>query len=445
LRGTVNRNRQRTCARGSRPSAFALAAGLAACATPVAAASIFLVNANAGVNAREDALYGYDASTDGAYVAIAEPGGLSTSAPTVIGGAVEIWRRQGAGVVRAQRIVAPQPASNGAFGMAVRLSGDWLAVSSQVPPVVSVYRRNGALWLNSQTIEIETPGPGRMPWLVELDGDWLVFATFASGVLEIPLQAYRRTGDDWVVDQPVTGLDTLPGDNFGAAGAIARGSDGALRLAVGAPGRNASRGAAYVFVQDAGGWQQEQRLQLAGAQIDDGLGFAIAMNGDSLIAGAAGFDASAQVDDSGRAAIWRREGSGDFPWQLSAVLALAEPHANDRFGRSVALPIPRLALVGAPGRDIANPPFADYVDAGSALRYVLDPTPLACSPGWVADGGTGPPSLPQTDARHGWVVAGGSLLAAGAIGANVNAIPGAGRVSLSLDDRVFRYGHDCPD
>ena len=44
-----------------------------------------------------------------------------------------------------------------------------------------------------------------------------------------------------------------------------------------------------------------------------------------------------------------------------------------------------------------------------------------------------------------YLVAGGSLLAAGAIGANVNAIPGAGRVSLSLDDRVFRYGHDCAD
>lgn len=421
------------------------AAWLAMVAPDARAASIFLVNANAGVNAREDALYGYDASTDGAYIAIAEPGGLSTSAPTVIGGAVEIWRREGAGAVRAQRIVSSEPAENGAFGMAVRLSGDWLAVSSQVPPVVSIYRRNGALWLHSQTIEIEAPGPGRMPWLVELDGDLLVFATFASGVLEIPLQAYRRTGDDWVVDQPITGLDTLPGDNFGAAGAIARGSDGALRLAVGAPGRDASRGAVYVFVQDAGGWQQEQRLQLAAAQIDDGLGFTVAISGDSLIAGAAGFDASAQVDDSGRAAIWRREGSGDFPWLLSATLTLAEPRANDRFGRSVALPTSRLALVGAPDRDISNPPFSDYIDAGGALRYVLDPTPLACSPGWVADGGIGPPSLPQTDARHGWVVAGGSLLAAGAIGANVNAIPGAGRVSLSLDDRVFRYGHDCAD
>jgi hypothetical protein len=34
-----------------------------------------------------------------------------------------------------------------------------------------------------------------MPWLIDLDGDWLIVATFASGVIELPLRAYRRNGD----------------------------------------------------------------------------------------------------------------------------------------------------------------------------------------------------------------------------------------------------------
>lgn len=127
------------------------------------------------------------------------------------------------------------------------------------------------------------------------------------------------------------------------------------------------------------------------------------------------------------------------------MLALDEPGANDRFGRSVALPTSRLALVGAPDRDVPSPPLGDFVDAGSALRYTFDATPTECAPGWVHAGGIGPPSLPQTGARHGWMVAGGDLLAAAALESTVNSIPRAGRVSLSLDDTVFRYGHDCAD
>ena len=169
------------------------------------------------------------------------------------------------------------------------------------------------------------------------------------------------------------------------------------------------------------------------------------MNGDSLIAGASGFDASVPVGDSGRAAIWRRSGSGDFPWQFSAMLAPDEPGANDRFGHRVALPTPRLALVGAPDRDVPMPPFDDAVDAGSALRHTFDATPTECAPGWVHAGGIRPPSLAQGGARHGWAVAGGDLLAATALEATVNSIPRAGRVSLSLDDTVFRSGHDCRD
>lgn len=414
-------------------------------ASPAAAAPVFLLNATAGVNAREDAGFGYDLSTSGSRIAIGEPGGISASAPTVIGGAVEIWRREGATALREQRIVAPQPTQSGGFGAVVRLSGDWLAVASFDPPALELYRRVGSAWQHSQTIETATPGPGRMPWLVDLDGDWMIVATFASGVIESPLLAYRRSGDTWAVEAPISGLDTLPGDQFGVAGALGRGTDGVLRLAVGAPLRSEGRGAVYVFVHDGASWQQEQRLQMASAQVEENLGLSVALNGDSLIAGAAGFDASAQLDDSGRAAIWRRSGSGDFPWQLSAMLALDEPGANDRFGRSVALPTPRLALVGAPDRDVPSPPLGDFVDAGSALRYTFDATPTECAPGWVHAGGIGPPSLPQTGARHGWIVAGGDLLAATALESTVNSIPRAGRVSLSLDDTVFRYGHDCAD
>ncbi len=418
---------------------------LGAGALPATAEPVFLLNATAGVNAREDAGFGYDLSTSGPRIAIGEPGGISAGAPTVIGGAVEIWRRDGATALREQRIVAPQPTQQGGFGAVVRLSGDWLAVASFDPPALELYRRSGGTWQHQQTIETQTPGPGRMPWLVDLDGDWLVVATFASGVIESPLQAYRRSGDAWAIDQPISGLDTLPGEQFGVVGALGRGTDGVLRLAVGAPLRSEGRGAVYVFAHDGASWQQEQRLQMASAQVEENFGLSVALNGDSLIAGASGFDAGAQLDDSGRAAIWRRSGSGDFPWQLSAMLALDEPGANDRFGRSVALPTPRLALVGAPDRDVPMPPFDDVVDAGSALRYTFDATPTECAPGWVHAGGIGPPSLPQAGARHGWIVAGGDPLAAAALNGTVNAIPRAGRVSLSLDDTVFRYGHDCVD
>lgn len=203
-------------------AAFATTAWLGLGASSAVAATIFLGNASAGVNAREDAGFGYDLSTSDSRIAIGEPGGLSASAPTVIGGAVEIWRREGATALREQRIVAPQPTASGGFGAVVRMSGDWLAIASFDPPALELYRRSGSTWQHRQTIETQTPGPGRMPWLVDLDGDWLVVATFASGVIESPLQAYRRSGDAWAIDQPISGLDILPGEQFGVVGALGR-------------------------------------------------------------------------------------------------------------------------------------------------------------------------------------------------------------------------------
>src|SRR4051812_9508499 len=58
-----------------------------------------------------------------------------------------------------------------------------------------------------------------------------------------------------VETQQVTASDAASGDNFGYATSLDAG-----RLLVGAYGKNASTGAAYVFAQSGATWSQEAKL-----------------------------------------------------------------------------------------------------------------------------------------------------------------------------------------
>lgn len=151
-------------------------------------------------------------------------------------------------------------------------------------------------------------------------------------------------------------------------------------LAVGAPSHDGvagGTGGVIVFDRSGAGWAQAAVLIAPdGAQLDQ-LGFAVALDGDVLVAGAPGDSEGTSITDIGAAYVFERGPGG---WvqaaKLTASDALSGPiiWAAD-LGWSVTVS-GATAVVGAPG-DSPTYPQVTLSESGSA--YVFERTPT----GWV--------------------------------------------------------------
>jgi len=108
-------------------------------------------------------------------------------------------------------------------------------------------------------------------------------------------------------------------------------------------------GAAYVFVRDGqGGWVEQGRLEVPDPVAGDSLGAAVAVSGDTVVAGATGRDNPGGATDQGGAFVFSRLGDRWIPPKKRLdTTPLAD---GDEMGFSVAMD-GDFAVVGLPGFD----------------------------------------------------------------------------------------------
>ncbi|MDD9939789.1 MAG: hypothetical protein OXU20_01885 [Myxococcales bacterium] len=135
-------------------------------------------------------------------------------------------------------------------------------------------------------------------------------------------------------------------------GNYCEGEDGRLRLQAGAPGAQNVIELARV--------RTDHRLESTPPQLTAQLGFAVAMDGDTLAA-AAPFES----DDAGAVHIFVREGE---EWNQAARLSGSRSAPGDTFGYSLALEGGTL-VVGAPGHDARDPSGAAVVNSGAVYVF----------------------------------------------------------------------------
>jgi hypothetical protein len=125
-------------------------------------------------------------------------------------------------------------------------------------------------------------------------------------------------------------------------------------------GANADQGSAHVYRWTGSGWTFESTLTAADGAAGDSFGRAVAISGDTVIVGALGDDASANADQ-GSAYVFTRSGT---TWTQQAKLIAANGAASDFLGIAVAIS-GDTAVVGASGDDVgAN------ANQGSAYVFV---------------------------------------------------------------------------
>jgi hypothetical protein len=265
------------------------------------------------------------------------------------------------------------------FGSSLALDGDLLVVGAPTrgaKGVAFVFERDeggaGSWGVLSQLAAIDAemipPTYPRFGDSVGISGDLVVVG--------MPLQssgsAYafgRDVGGPgaWGHVQKVTGSDVLEYDGFGTAVAISGDT-----IVAGAPRHSAAgsrSGTAYVFdVTETGGPgdaplapdEVDQAVATDGAD-GDLLGAAIAISGSTMVVGAPDDDGGA-----GSAYVFRRDPGGE---EWSQVRKLVGAATADRFGSSVAIDGDTIA-VGAPESDEAAACSGAQCDAGSV--YVFD-------------------------------------------------------------------------
>lgn len=221
-------------------------------------------------------------------------------------GSVYVFERRGTTWSQRQKLTASFPGAGDTFGTSVDLDGDTIVVGA---PLSSGIYDNGTAYVFVRYGESWFPlvsffgGPeylGQFGNSVAVDGDTIAIGAFLFNWAAQQGLAFvsHRQGETWSPIQQIGASDPLPGDNFGSSVAIE--GDTLVVGAAGDDGRGGmNQGSAYVFVQEGGNWIQRQKISASDAGRFDAFGSAVAIEtagGDRIVVGAHFTDGAAGAD-----------------------------------------------------------------------------------------------------------------------------------------------------
>lgn len=296
---------------------------------------------------------------------------------------------------------------------AIGVNGDEHNNSAPDSGAVYVFVREGTNWIQQAYLKASNPGSGdNFGYSVAISGNTVVVgAPFedsnATGVNgnqgnnsaaeSGAAYVFMRSGTNWIQQAYLKASNSGSGDAFGESVGVSgdtivigAGGEDSNSIGVNGPQGNnsaAGSGAAYVFARNGTNWTQQAYLKASNTGAGDEFGFAVAISGDTVVAGAAGEDSNAtgvngnqgdnSTPDSGAAYVFVREGTN---WSQQAYLKTSYNAAVPvGFGFSVALSVDVL-VVGAPG-DASNatgvngdPTNNSATDSGAAYVFTRDGT-----------------------------------------------------------------------
>ena len=246
--------------------------------------------------------YGHDVDVDGDWAVVGAYQDLESG---LYAGAVYVYHREGI-YWSPHSVLSPADASTfSQFGYSVALSDGLLAVGAPLDSDVGAF--GGAVYMYGLsndawewTDKLLSPEPSANQTYgtsVALGG------SLAAKELVVGAPTFNESGvgkayayhrelqlhplpPAWFLDDVLDPLENAAGDGFGASVAAAPG-----RLIVGAPGAG-DRGAVYHFEELSSAFVETSRLVDAGGSVGDELGYAVALAGEHVLAGARRADVS---------------------------------------------------------------------------------------------------------------------------------------------------------
>lgn len=273
---------------------------------------------------------------DGDTIAISEYV-ASTSPGTV--GRIWIYRRVD-DVWTLEQKLAPAGAAYRGFGASVAISGDTLFVGapeatvgdSIFAGVVYVYTRSGTKWTQRAKLRCdETNEGGTFGDAIALQGS---IAAIAASQMDTATNnagqvfVFTGSGADWRQRAALQTRDGLFCLNFGQTVALDHGT-----IAVGA-WKSPDSGAVYVFTGKGGSWTQQARLTPSDGNGHMGMGYRLALNGDTIIATTLSPAPQPAGYAAGSVYVFERTGE---TWRQEAQLRAPAGESASTVGQSVAI------------------------------------------------------------------------------------------------------------
>ena len=150
-----------------------------------------------------------------------------------------------------------------------------------------VFTRSGTTWTEQQKLTAPDGGANDLfGTSVAIDVDTLVAGAPAGGTTDSgAAYVFTRSGTDWTPQAKLTASDGAAGDQFGLSVGI-EGDTAVVGSPIARVGANLARGAAYVFTRDGTIWNEFQKLVASDGAVGDLFGFSVAIDGNTIVAGA---------------------------------------------------------------------------------------------------------------------------------------------------------------
>lgn len=251
------------------------------------------------------------------------------------------------------------------YGIATAIDGNTLVIGSNKHDgsntyvgAAYVFIRQGSSWQLQAKLEPNVKRRNQFfGWSVDMMGDTVVVGApgdKSTGTNAGAAYVFTRSGTTWTQQAKILPADLTANDGFGIDVSVDSDS-----LAAGAYNEGpSSAGAAYVFTRSGTNWSQQAKLTAADGGASQTFGFAVALQGNTLVVGANGYENSSGF--AGAAYVFQRSGS---TWtQQQKLTPDASSNGLIGFGVSVAIDGNSIA-VGSHGDDqMGN-------NAGAAYKY----------------------------------------------------------------------------
>ncbi len=273
-------------------------------------------------------------------------------------GSAYLFSRSGGAWTQHPKLAAADAAASDRFGSAVALAGSTALIGARgdtTPAGINagasyVFTEVAGIWTERHKL-LANDGPqgDKGGMAVAVDGDTAVIGApddaTAAGLAAGTSYVFVRYGSGWLQQAKLTPADGAAGDRFGAAVAIAGDT-----LVAGAPGDDGNvgmdAGSVYLFVRGGGIWGLQTKLTDPDAASSDGFGNAVAITGETVAVGAPSADGAAGANTGSVTVFFHNAGS----WNRQGKLIADDAVADDRMGISVAA-YGDMILAGADGCD----------------------------------------------------------------------------------------------
>ena len=288
-------------------------------------------------------------------------------------GAAYVFTKSGSTWTQQAKLLPSDPQSSDNFGKSVAISGDTIVVgtpnksnSLSYGGAIYIFTRSGTTWTQQAKLQSsDLQAYDNFGYAVAIDGDTVVTGAIAKDTAGSDAGAayvFTRSGTSWTQQAKLLASDAPNTANAYDYLGISVAIDGDTVVA-GAYGADA-RGAAYVYTRSGTIWTEQAKLVSSDIANSDNFGISVGVSGNTAIVGAWWEDGGGAGATAGSAYIFTRSGT---TWAQQAKLIASDAQASDRFGGAVAID-GDIVIIGADYEDTGGS------NAGSAYIFSRDGT-----------------------------------------------------------------------